>query len=229
MGVTLEKVLRPRVRSAAGMRKFMVVNDGSSDNTVEIVRRFAEQESAAAAARKSGQPGQGIQRAQWHAARAGRSCCCSAMPISPRPSKRRTNFSRASPAERTSPLAHAGCAANCRPSGSRSTASFSDASSTWLLRLILGLNFKDTQCGFKAFTRRAAATIFPLQKIERWGFDPELLYLAKKFKLKVAEVPVAWAHSEGTRISPAARRNQDVSGNAEDPLECAQRKIQPIR
>ena len=71
-----------------------------------------------------------------------------------------------------------------------------------MLRITLGLTFRDTQCGFKAFTRRAAQTIFPLQTVERWGFDPELLYLAKKFGFKIAEVPVAWAHSEGTRISP---------------------------
>ena len=70
------------------------------------------------------------------------------------------------------------------------------------LRLLLGLNFKDTQCGFKAFTRSAALAIFPLQKIERWGFDPELLYLARRAGLKVKEVPVAWAHVEGTRLSP---------------------------
>lgn len=70
------------------------------------------------------------------------------------------------------------------------------------LRLVLGLQFKDTQCGFKAFTRRAAHTLFPLQKIERWGFDPELLYLAKRSQLRVEEVPVAWAHREGTRINP---------------------------
>jgi dolichyl-phosphate beta-glucosyltransferase len=70
------------------------------------------------------------------------------------------------------------------------------------LRILLGLNFKDTQCGFKAFTRAAAHTIFPLQRIERWGFDPELLYLARRAGLKVQEVPVAWAHVEGTRISP---------------------------
>lgn len=70
------------------------------------------------------------------------------------------------------------------------------------LRVVLGVNFKDTQCGFKAFTRPAAQSLFPLQKIERWGFDPELLYLAKKQCLKVKEVPVAWAHREGTRINP---------------------------
>ena len=70
------------------------------------------------------------------------------------------------------------------------------------LRILLGLNFKDTQCGFKAFTRDAAQAIFPQQKIERWGFDPELLYLARRAGLKVQEVPVAWAHVEGTRLNP---------------------------
>jgi dolichyl-phosphate beta-glucosyltransferase len=70
------------------------------------------------------------------------------------------------------------------------------------LRIILGLQYKDTQCGFKAFTRRSAQDIFPLQKIERWGFDPEILYLAKKFGFTVSEVPVAWSHREGTRIHP---------------------------
>src|SRR5579859_1144421 len=44
-----------------------------------------------------------------------------------------------------------------------------------LLRLVLGLRYKDTQCGFKAFTAQAARQIFPRQRIERWGFDPEIL------------------------------------------------------
>jgi dolichyl-phosphate beta-glucosyltransferase len=70
------------------------------------------------------------------------------------------------------------------------------------LRLTLGLQFEDTQCGFKAFTRRSAFALFPLQKIERWGFDPELLYIAKRLQLRIQEVPVAWAHREGTRIDP---------------------------
>jgi dolichyl-phosphate beta-glucosyltransferase len=71
-----------------------------------------------------------------------------------------------------------------------------------LLRLLLGLHFMDTQCGFKAFRRPAAQAIFPLQKIERWGFDPEILFLARRMGLRVAEVPVVWAHSEGTRLHP---------------------------
>jgi dolichyl-phosphate beta-glucosyltransferase len=71
-----------------------------------------------------------------------------------------------------------------------------------LNRVILGLGFADTQCGFKAFTRRAAQKILPLQRIERWGFDPEILFLARKFGFRVVEVPVRWGHVGGTRINP---------------------------
>ena len=71
-----------------------------------------------------------------------------------------------------------------------------------LNRLILGLQYKDTQCGFKAFTRKAAQTILPLQQIERWGFDPEILFLARKFGFRVHEIAVRWAHVGGTRINP---------------------------
>lgn len=69
-----------------------------------------------------------------------------------------------------------------------------------LLRLLLGLRFKDTQCGFKAFTRRAARELFPLQRIERWAFDPELLYLAHRRNLAVQEVAVEWAHDPRSTI-----------------------------
>ncbi|HET9696622.1 MAG TPA: dolichyl-phosphate beta-glucosyltransferase [Terriglobales bacterium] len=71
-----------------------------------------------------------------------------------------------------------------------------------LLWIILGLNYKDTQCGFKAFTRKAAQVVFPKQRIERWGFDPELLYLARRANLKVKEVPVEWAHDDRSKINP---------------------------
>ena len=71
-----------------------------------------------------------------------------------------------------------------------------------MLRVSLGLQFADTQCGFKAFKRAAAQAIFPLQRIERWGFDPEILFLARKLGFKVEEVPVLWGHSGGARINP---------------------------
>lgn len=70
------------------------------------------------------------------------------------------------------------------------------------LRIILGLHFEDSQCGFKAFNRRAVDLVFPMQRIERWGFDPEILFLARTFGLKVEEVPVRWAHRPGGSIHP---------------------------
>src|SRR5271165_3871680 len=70
------------------------------------------------------------------------------------------------------------------------------------LRIVLGLKYRDTQCGFKAFTREAARTIFSRQHVERWGFDPELLFLANKFNLGTVEVPVEWAHDHRSKINP---------------------------
>ena len=68
-------------------------------------------------------------------------------------------------------------------------------------RAVMGLPYADTQCGFKAFTRAAAQTVFRLQTIERWGFDPEILFIARKRGYRIAEVPVSWAHDERTRMS----------------------------
>ncbi len=71
----------------------------------------------------------------------------------------------------------------------------------WITRRVMGLPFKDTQCGFKAFRREAAQVIFRLQTIERWGFDPEILFIARKLKYVIREVPVTWGHDERSRLS----------------------------
>ena len=70
-----------------------------------------------------------------------------------------------------------------------------------IVRIILRLPFVDTQCGFKAFRRERCRIIFEQQTIERFGFDPELLYLARHHGLSTVEVPVRWAHSPATKVS----------------------------
>jgi len=70
-----------------------------------------------------------------------------------------------------------------------------------VVRTILRLPFVDTQCGFKAFRRDRCRIIFEQQTIERFGFDPELLYLARHHGLSTVEVPVRWAHSPATKVS----------------------------
>jgi glycosyltransferase involved in cell wall biosynthesis len=66
--------------------------------------------------------------------------------------------------------------------------------------LYLGINIKDTQCGFKFFTRDAAKKLFTRQKLNSFIFDPEILWLAKKLGLTVTEFPVTWSHVEGSQI-----------------------------
>lgn len=61
--------------------------------------------------------------------------------------------------------------------------------------------FKDTQCGFKLFKAQAAKKIFLKQRIKRIGFDVEILYLAKKNNLKIAEVPIKWQGGKESRMS----------------------------
>jgi len=70
-----------------------------------------------------------------------------------------------------------------------------------IVRAVLWLPFVDTQCGFKAFRRERCKIIFEQQRIERFGFDPELLYLARHHGLKSVEIPVRWAHSPATKVN----------------------------
>jgi dolichyl-phosphate beta-glucosyltransferase len=70
-----------------------------------------------------------------------------------------------------------------------------------IVRMVLRLPFVDTQCGFKAFRRERSRIIFEQQRIEGFGFDPELLYLARHYGLRAIEIPVRWGHSEATKVN----------------------------
>jgi dolichyl-phosphate beta-glucosyltransferase len=73
-----------------------------------------------------------------------------------------------------------------------------------LKRILLGGmgGIRDTQCGFKMFTRPAVAKIFPVMHIERWAFDVELIYLAVRFNIPLFEVPVTWHEVGGSTLDP---------------------------
>jgi glycosyltransferase involved in cell wall biosynthesis len=68
------------------------------------------------------------------------------------------------------------------------------------VRLFTGLSFQDTQCGFKAFVRERSLIVFEQQRIEGFGFDPEILFLAKRHGLRAVEIPVRWAHDPATKV-----------------------------
>ncbi len=60
---------------------------------------------------------------------------------------------------------------------------------------------RDTQCGFKLFSRAAARALFPRQHLATWIFDVELLLLAKTLRIPVVEVPVTWHEVAGSKLS----------------------------
>jgi len=69
-----------------------------------------------------------------------------------------------------------------------------------IMRRIVGLPFKDTQCGFKAFRRDRVRTVFERQQIEGFGFDAEILFIAQRQGLRLLEVPVVWRHVESSKV-----------------------------
>ncbi len=71
---------------------------------------------------------------------------------------------------------------------------------TFIQNHYLGIRYKDTQCGFKLFKRRAAQELFSKQRLDSVIFDPEILWLAHKSGFKVQEFPVEWMHVEDSRI-----------------------------
>ena len=200
LGATLGKVLA-YVRTQGWDAEVIVVNDGSRDNTAEIVRGFAAKDPALRLLENPGNRGKGYSVRHGMLNARGRVVLFSDADLS-------------SPIEEAPKLLQAIEAGADIAIGSRWLRAETQTQRqpvhrqlfgrifNLMLRLTLGLKFKDTQCGFKAFRQAAVQAIFPLQRIERWGFDPEILFLARKFNFKVQEVPVAWGHSGGTRINP---------------------------
>ncbi len=70
-----------------------------------------------------------------------------------------------------------------------------------LIQIVALPGIHDTQCGFKIFKREVVRDVFPIQKLGGWGFDVEILALAKKFGYKIKEEPITWFNAAGSKVS----------------------------
>jgi glycosyltransferase involved in cell wall biosynthesis len=224
--VSLPKVLE-FVSTRSLQAEVIVVNDGSSDSTADVVRQFARLHPEVRLLENPGNRGKG------YSVRNGMLQAQGDVMLF-------TDADLSSPIREATKLFEAIDRGADVAIGSRwLRAELQTERQPWhrqlygrlfnlALRIVLGLNYRDTQCGFKAFTRDAAHTVFPRQRVERWGFDPELLFLANKFKLRTVEVPVEWAHDHRSKISPVrdgikmgmemlSVRWNDIKGLYEEP------------
>jgi dolichyl-phosphate beta-glucosyltransferase len=71
---------------------------------------------------------------------------------------------------------------------------------TRLTNALLGTQLSDITCGFKCFRAEAARRLFSLQRLEGWGFDAEILFLARRLGYRIKEVPVTWANDASTNV-----------------------------
>lgn len=71
---------------------------------------------------------------------------------------------------------------------------------TWLTNTLLAARVTDITCGFKCFRADAARDLFALQRMDGWGFDAEILFLARRSGYRIKEVPVVWADDASTKV-----------------------------
>lgn len=196
---TLEAVVEC-IRSKGWPAEVVVVDDGSRDNTADLVRVFAARASEVRLLQNPGNHGKGYSVRHGILEALGEVVMF-------------TDADLSAPIEEAQGLFDAIAAGADVAIGSRWLERqrqtirqpfyrrFFGRCFNAVTRMVMHLPFADTQCGFKAFTRGAAQTVFQLQTIERWGFDPEILFIALKRGYRIEEVPVSWAHDERTQLS----------------------------
>lgn len=182
----------------------IVVDDGSNDGTAEVVERFREKTPAVRLLKNRGNRGKGYSVRHGMLDARGEWVLFSDADLSS-PIEEFDKLLAA--AQKQNALIAFGSRALDRSLVSKSQGAFRELSGRFfnlVMRLMTGLPFEDTQCGFKLYHRDAAKAVFERQQLDGFSFDVEDLFIARKLGLKAVEVPVRWANVEGTKVALSA-------------------------
>jgi dolichyl-phosphate beta-glucosyltransferase len=197
---TLREVLDWLARGTFSFREVIVVDDGSRDETARVVEEFARENTCMRLARNPGNRGKG------YAVRNGMLEAKGEWILY-------TDADLSTPIAEIDKLCRAAREQDAAVAiGSRAVdrslvevhqpalRELSGRVFNLVMRVVTGLPFRDTQCGFKLYRADAARQIFSRQKQEGFSFDVEDLLIAKKLGVKAVEVPVRWSNVEGTKV-----------------------------
>lgn len=181
----------------------VVVDDGSTDGTAALVERFARQDGSIRLLRNPGNRGKGFSVRHGMLEAKGEWRLFSDADLSTPIDELDKLLAEA---ERTGAQFAIGSRALDRSLVTRRQSparEFAGRAFNRMMRLSMRLPYRDSQCGFKLFRAHAAREIFRRVQLDGFGFDVEVLFLARKLGLSAVEVPVRWQNVEGTKVTMA--------------------------
>ena len=197
---TLNQVVHWLCSRNPRLGEIIVVDDGSTDRTAALVEEYARQHDSVRLVRNPGNQGKGYSIRNGMLAARGDWVLYSDADLS-------------TPIEEAEKLYRAAREKNASVAiGSRALdrslvevhqplfREYSGRFFNLVMRMLTGLPFNDTQCGFKLFEKSAASAIFSRQLLNGFSFDVEDLYIARQCGIRVVEVPVRWANVEGSKV-----------------------------
>lgn len=198
---TLDRVLDWLNQGSFQFQEVIVVDDGSRDRTASLVEEYGKKHPSVRLLRNPGNRGKGYAVRHGMLEARGEWILSSDADLSTPIDEIRKL--QAAAAERNAVIA-IGSRALDRSLVEVHQPAFREYSGRFfniVMRLVTGLRFRDTQCGFKLFRADAARAVFSRQKQDGFSFDVEDLVIAEKLGLRVIDVPVRWRNAEGTKVS----------------------------